>query len=75
MGRKKPSEFRSDNFLEEKNPQNSIQNISWQRKTLGIPFQTIFGRENLLNFVPNQFYVTENTKKSIQNDIWEQKTI
>jgi hypothetical protein len=45
---RKTSELNSEPFLKEKNNQNSVLNHFRNRKKLGIPFQTIFGREKNL---------------------------
>jgi hypothetical protein len=49
-----------NHFSEEKNPWNSVPNHFWMRKTLGILFRTIFGREKPRKSVPNNFRKRKN---------------
>jgi hypothetical protein len=53
-------EFLSEPFSEEKSSEFRSEPFSDEKK-LGIPFRTIFGREN--------------TWKSVSNHFWEQKTL
>ncbi len=46
LGSYKPSEFRSEPFLEREKPWEFHSKPFLDEKNLGIPFQTIFGRES-----------------------------
>jgi hypothetical protein len=47
-------------FAEDKNLEIPLRTISRKKKTLGIPFRTIFGREKPWNSVPNHFRKRKN---------------
>jgi hypothetical protein len=58
--KKKPQNSVPNHFSKEKNPQNAVPNHFWMRKTLGILFRTIFGREKPRKSVPNHFRKRKN---------------
>jgi hypothetical protein len=55
------------NHFQKRKLWNSVPNHFRKKKQLGIPFQTIFGRENTSKSVPNHFG-TENTRKTMTFD-------